>query len=403
MSQIWKGFIKGGIKGVMTKLTLVFIVILVFAAWQALGKRRAKKKTAVQRRLKQDKCRTVDPAESIFVSVASYRDPECPMTVFDCLEKADCPLRIFIGVCQQNYPVDADVLEGYKRLAKKQGSGNYSGQIRVTSMDAGQAQGPMLARSLIEQNLYQQERYYLIIDSHTLFTPGWDTRAIEMLKQCPTLRAVLTMYPDNYDERRGNLAKLKPPSYLRLKKFNEKTGLPEVEGPACTHRPSRPLPSLFWGGCFSFARGEMIKEVPYDPYCPYVFLGEEISMAARLYTHGWDLFTPTDMIVRHMWARRRPTFWEQFGGNSKIHKFRQTLEHQGYRRLRNLFQLQSMQEGDQPLGKYGLGPVRSLEQYQKFCGVNLLLGTATTEAWSGVTVNASEEELYHKLGQNFQR
>jgi len=398
-----KTLLKLVFRGWTWKIPLVLLIIAIVVVMRTVGGKQSRKQLEERRKKKQDNCRRIPQDETIFVSVASYRDPECPATVFDCLEKASCPLRVYVGVCQQNYPVDVDVMQGYKRLARKKGTGDYSDQIRVLRLDAGQAQGPMYARSAVEQQLYGGERYYLIIDSHTLFTENWDVKAIEMLKKCPSPRSVLTMYPDDYHYRSGD-NKTRPPSFLRLKKFNEQTGLPEVEGPPCAHLPTRPLPSLFWGGCFSFARAEMMKEVPYDPYCPYVFLGEEISMAARLFTHGWDLYTPTEMLVRHMWARRRPTFWEQFTGNSKLHRHRQTLEHQGYRRLRHLFQLQALQEGDAPLGKYGLGRNRSLFDYQNYCGIDFLLQKARPHAWIGVTANPSVEEVMTKLGsmQEFQ-
>ena len=341
------------------QLVLLCIIVLCFLLWNTVQRHQTKRITNQRRIEKQKACRRVDSGDTIFVSVASYRDPECPNTVFDCLEKASCPLRVFVGVCEQNYPRDGNVLQGYSRLAKQQGSGNYIDQIRVLQIEAGQAQGPMYARSMIEQNLYRGERYYLIVDSHMLFTPQWDTRLITMLKQCPSEKLVSTMYPADFQHRpplkplpqKGSKnKKTQPPAFLRFKQFNPKTGLPEIEGPCCKYSPSEPLPSLFWGGCFSFGEATMIHEVPYDPYCPYVFMGEEISMAVRLYTSGWDLYTPTDMVVRHMWVRRRPTFWEQFTGDTKPHRHRQKLEQRGYRRLRNVFGLQTLQPGDPELG-----------------------------------------------------
>jgi len=393
------------LKNLVRPVIIALSTTVLFVLARIIIGRRLKKQLSALRTMKQDMCRHIDPSETIFVSIASYRDPECHLTVFDCLEKADCPLRIFIGVCQQNYAIDVDVLEGYSRIAKRRGTGNYRDQIRVLDLDAGQAQGPMYARSVIEQNLYHGERYYLITDSHMLFTPGWDTRVIKMLKKCPSSQPVLTMYPDNFDHRPSNMSffnasklKLTPPAYLRFKQFNEKTGLPEIEGPLCSKCPDQPLPSLFWGACFSFGYASMIKQVPYDPHCPYVFMGEEISMAARLYTSGYDLYCPTDMLVKHMWKRPRPTFWEQFVGDSETHKKRQILEHKGYRRLRHLFQLQTLQPGDTALGQYGLGNKRSLSQYEEYCGISFLLQTVENHAQMGLSRGASPEEKMCKLG-----
>ena len=71
----------------------------------------------------------------------------------------------------------------------------------------------------------------------------------------------------------------------------------------------------FWAAGFSFSRAALLKEVPYDPHLPFLFFGEEISYALRLYTRGYDLFAPDAHLVFHNWARSyRTTFWEVEGG-----------------------------------------------------------------------------------------
>ena len=40
------------------------------------------------------------PRATIFVSLPSYRDEECPLTLIDCLQKAKYPERIRIGICE---------------------------------------------------------------------------------------------------------------------------------------------------------------------------------------------------------------------------------------------------------------------------------------------------------------
>lgn len=49
--------------------------------------------------------------------------------------------------------------------------------------------------------------------------------------------------------------------------------------------------------------GAMVQEVPYDPHLPFLFFGEESSMAARLWTHGWDFFSPPHHVIYHLWSR----------------------------------------------------------------------------------------------------
>ena len=39
--------------------------------------------------------------EKIFVSIASYRDSECPHTINDLFKKAEHPSRVVVGLCCQ--------------------------------------------------------------------------------------------------------------------------------------------------------------------------------------------------------------------------------------------------------------------------------------------------------------
>jgi [Skp1-protein]-hydroxyproline N-acetylglucosaminyltransferase len=49
--------------------------------------------------------------------------------------------------------------------------------------------------------------------------------------------------------------------------------------------------------------------VPYDPFLPFLFFGEESSMTARLWTGGWDFYSPGINLVYHLWERtHRPSF-----------------------------------------------------------------------------------------------
>ena len=62
---------------------------------------------------------------------------------------------------------------------------------------------------------------------------------------------------------------------------------------------------------FLFAPASFLHEVPFDPFLPYIFMGEEISMSARLWTAGYDIFSPTVNVLNHYYVRRHyPKFWE---------------------------------------------------------------------------------------------
>eukprot|EP01045_Picozoa_sp_COSAG04_P006488 COSAG04_NODE_319_length_16893_cov_23.060141_17_plen_185_part_00 len=71
------------------------------------------------------------------------------------------------------------------------------------------------------------------------------------------------------------------------------------------------MPSLFWAAGFSFSSSEAAIAVPYDDSLEFLFFGEESSMAARYWTHGYSIFAPTQAVVFHLWDRSyRPSFRE---------------------------------------------------------------------------------------------
>lgn len=382
--------------GTVKQIALIVGIFLILWVLSKLGSIRQQKWIRQRRQEIEDYCSVLSPSETIFVSIPSYRDPECAETIFDLYQNAQCPRRIFVGLCQQNTGYDQDAVRRYEYLADRNGIGNFRDNIRCFSMSANDAKGPMYARAVIEDQLYRGEKYYLCIDSHTAFTPNWDTEFVQMLLECPSKKPILTMYPSDYSVRgKLDLAQAKKviSSFFRFKQFNPDSGLVETEGPIFQHRPSKTQPSLFWAACCSFTYGSVIEEVPFDPNCPYVFLGEEISMAARLWTHGWDFYNPTYMILHHKWSRNRPTFWEQFSGNHPEHVKRREIEEKSYKRLISLFE-----GGGGGLGKYGLGTSRTLRAYQEFCGVDFRRGKALKRAYLGLTKNATADEVLLKLG-----
>ena len=53
--------------------------------------------------------------------------------------------------------------------------------------------------------------------------------------------------------------------------------------------------------------------MPYDPYL--YFNQEELSLAVRLYTHGWDVYSMRQVLIYHLYVvspetKIRPLHWE---------------------------------------------------------------------------------------------
>lgn len=335
--------------------------------------------------------------ETIFVSIPSYRDPECARTLADCFEKAAHPDRIFAGVFEQNDPNEDRNIDCMQTDTAQ----HFINHIRRARVVADEARGPVYARSVVEQELYAGEDYVFCIDSHTLFMPNWDSEIIRQLQACNSSKPVLTCYPEEYDRDTRNLpAATLPPSFLSFRNFHQRLGLWQQDRVRFAEFPARPMPSLFWAGGFSFARGEIVQEVPFDPKLPYMFLGEESSMAARLYTNGWDTYAPITNIVFHYTPRDyRPVFWEQFYKRDGVCKVshekrvtRRALEAGSVERVHTLLR------GDAVEAPYGLGTARTLQQFEDFIGLDLQEKKYKKHAKWGLTRNADSEERRTRYG-----
>jgi len=92
---------------------------------------------------------------SIFISIASYRDPEIYRTIKSALDNASGIYNIYFGVVIQEHERDLPDLSWVPNLSLK-------------VMHPKEARGAGYARS-IAMDLYNGQDYYLQIDSHTIF------------------------------------------------------------------------------------------------------------------------------------------------------------------------------------------------------------------------------------------
>lgn len=93
-------------------------------------------------------------------------------------DKAFCPTRVVVGLFQHlRNGHDKDALELYRKTCKSYGQ-NYDSQIRVIAEYDEDARGVHHARAIIDKNLFKGEKYYLVVDSHTMFEKHWDVKLI---------------------------------------------------------------------------------------------------------------------------------------------------------------------------------------------------------------------------------
>lgn len=235
----------------------------------------------------------------IFVSLATYRDPQCALTLSSLINNAAKPEQLVIVICQQNDDKDEDCLNSKMDLK--------GATIKVLRLHFTEAKGPCWARFLIQQE-WQGEEYYLQIDSHMRFVKNWDQKCKYELTLCPE-KSCLSNYVSNYNIVNGSLDEnpLRGPMYKGKEIFS---GIFSYESDYIQNLIS-PTESKGYSACFSFSKSNILHDAPYDPYTPFLFFGEEMDMHVRLFTHGWGLYVPSQPICFTTFNRLyRKTFWE---------------------------------------------------------------------------------------------
>jgi len=286
--------------------------------------------------------------QTIFVNIAAYRDRDCRNTIHDLFAKARWPERVFIGICWQYLSPDDDDCQPIAERAA---------QCRMISVPVAEGQGVCWARREV-QKLWRGEDYVLQIDSHMRFVEHWDEKCLAMLKACPSEKPVLSNYPaaftppDQIDSHVVSVIHANGFDQDGLLKQGSVGLMPEKMGEI-------PQAAYFCAGGFVFGPSGWITELPYDPYL--YFIGEEITLAIRLFTHGWDIFVPTDVLAYHDYNNRpdRPRHWND-------RKDWTRLNERSVRRVRHLLAMEPSSDPEvlRDIDQYGLGDRRSLSDYQ---------------------------------------
>jgi hypothetical protein len=321
--------------------------------------------------------------DTIYIQIAAYRDPQLLPTLKDMIDKASKPENLRIGICWQHSKDDVwDNLDEYKNDSR----------FRIIDVNYLESKGVCWARHSIQQ-LYNNEAYTLQLDSHHRFIQNWDAELIQMVKDLQEKghkKPLLTGYIPSFDPDNDPAARVQEPWKMNFDRF-----IPEG---AVFFLPASfdswdskesPLPSRFYSAHFAFSVGDFAKEVQHDP--DYYFHGEEISIAVRAYTHGYDLFHPHKVVCWHEYTRKgRSKQWdddkEWVKRNDSCHlKNRKLFEMDGEKR-------------DVDFGKYGFGSVRSLRDYEKYSGLCFKKRAITQQVKENKSPpdslqNASEEEF----------
>ena len=280
----------------------------------------------------------------IFVSIACFMDSDIIHTIDDCLASATYPENIVFGICYQHDPND-DCLKKYE----------HNKQFKIIKMNWKEAKGPAYARGVI-YDLFSDENYYLQIDCHSRFYKNWDTNIINCYHECKKMnnKIIISYYPINIlnmnkPEHENHIANI-----TTVRCIDKHVGI-KTHGRFIDINDA---PKTSWGlsAAMLFFDREAYYEVPFDKEIYHgLQFEEQVVLAARYWTHGYDICTPNKHIISTEYITNTKRYSERPIINT-------TLKNQTYQRLTHLLKLDYNPTFDN--NNY-LGNERKIEDYYK--------------------------------------
>lgn len=345
----------------------------------------------------------LDPSgDTTFISMATYRDENCPNTLTEAFKHADKPEGLHVGLVEQNCysncrtgvqkdlsiglaPPDVDCVKTFCEGEM----GQYCNHLRILRINESESLGPAMARYFASK-LWNGESYFMQIDAHMFFAEKWDMELKKMMTLAERPNPVITNYP--------------PPQGGH---WQRSIGLRMCEGYFCEpgiesqivrlmgssryehEEPPTPRFAPYVAAGFFFTTGQFVVDVPFDPYLPWVFMGEEILLSSRAFTNGYHIFSPTINVLSHIYVRRnKPKFWETVGRTFKRPGFHNRLNTIAIRRVKNMLEYPEVDDElvwPQSLKvdkeSYGMGKARSFAQYMEMVGLDQKAKTNQRLEW----------------------
>jgi len=295
---------------------------------------------------------------SIFVNIAAYRDLELMPTIINAIENSSGNHKINFGIhisYLQELEINVPDLPNVRHTISK------------VPENIGVGMGRYLAHQF-----YNKEDFYFQCDSHSRFFKNWDQIAINSILKYQIegiQKPLLSMYPGNYWYKNNEFMEIEfdmsNPKDATTISFHEK---PEdfklLRIPSQTAIPSRN--NIFTK---SVSGGSIFTVGPFmSPNKEMAFWGEEIMIAARAYTHGYDLVLPDQQYLYHLYynhknpeINRRKIVWEDFP------KEFEKINNKSRNIVYKTFTENIIKDGY-------LGKERTLSEYQIFSGLDFTSG-----------------------------
>ncbi len=303
-----------------------------------------------------------DHKSKILVQIVSYCDPELKNTILALRGTAADPERVCIAVCCQGD--DPFVMEWLQQLPN----------IRLKYYSREEAPGTCAARYDCNRMLTDED-FVLHLDSHMRFAKHWDVMLTDQLRRCADERALLSGYCMSYNKYFDEpwdsdvfTDRAECRSIIETVKGYYGEGItPFLQVAHMQNSDGEPVRGAMVSAHFLFGPARIDREIPNDPHMYYV--GDELPMALRYFTHGYNVYYPGICCVYHLYEREKilkehgmPYEWPNGFEERRILK--QWIE------KKRIMKLYGMEDNDQDLTGFDLGNERSLQEFEEFVGIS---------------------------------
>ena len=262
----------------------------------------------------------------------------------------------------------------------------------MRTFHASKAKGPTHARSLAAA-MYRGEDFFMMIDAHNRFVQDWDMKIINDVHKCPSKKCVLSCYPQGLNNSNPEnphplgtppgtpLEDFASVSFLCAGEFHERSIIKNQRA-STVPMSVYPRPQPYTGAGLLFGPGRMIIEAPFDPHLPFLWDGEEFLYTARLWTWGYDMYSPSENILFHHYYREnQPRVWgeKSWAGGQGSQE-----QNTAYKRLQHILkatktgtdELMVPNAENEPdvvkeLPRFGLGPTRTIEEFWRYARIDI--------------------------------
>ena len=228
--------------------------------------------------------------EKILVSIASFCDTDLINTIKSLIEEAFDSDRVYIGLHLQ------DNEDFYKKIL----SYNFK-NLKIKFTPTELTKGVHWARNKVKEELYDNEDYFLQLDSHSRVKKNWDNILINQYKSFGLEKVILSTYPNHFDIPDEEKKYLLKPNNAPLKVFaflNDDIEDNRLQVKNIESLKDYEMVNAYWiSGGFFFTSKKWLKEVVYSDYI--VYKGEEDIMTLLSFLKGWNLKLASEATVWH--------------------------------------------------------------------------------------------------------